>query len=196
MMVMMTGDSIASLLYLLLLLLFVGGWVARGRFANRSTAFRHAGSWILIFAVAIVAAALWDDIRRDVPQAAYSIGEGAIAVPRAADGHYYVRAEVEGQPVRFLVDTGATQIVLARDDAARIGVDADDLLYSGRAGTANGEVRTAPVWLETLEVGPMLDRDVRAHVTDGDLPISLLGMEYLRRYGRIEIAGDRLILER
>ena len=64
----MTGDTIANLIYLLLLLLFVGGWVARGRLGGEGGAFRHAGSWILIFGVAIVGAALWDDIRRDVPR--------------------------------------------------------------------------------------------------------------------------------
>lgn len=192
----MTGDSIANLIYLLLLLLFVGGWVARGRFEGRSTAFRHAGSWIVIFAVVVLAAALWGDIRRDVPQQAYIAEDDAIAVPRAPDGHYYLTAEVEGQDIRFLVDTGATDVVLTRRDAERVGIDTANLLFSGRAGTANGMVRTAPVWLESFRVGPMSDRDVRAHVNEGDMGTSLLGMTYLRRYDRIEISGNRLILER
>ena len=192
----MTGDSIANLVYLLVLLLFVGGWVARGRFQDRGTAFRHAGSWILIFAVVIVAAALWDDIRSDVPQQAVVTDAGAIAIPRAGDGHYYLTAEVDGERVRFMVDTGATDIVLSRDDAARVGIDTRDLVFSGRAGTANGEVRTALVWFETFEVGPLLDRDVRAQVNSGEMGVSLLGMDYLRRFARIEISGDRLILER
>jgi aspartyl protease family protein len=190
------GDSIANLIYLLLLLLFVGGWLARGRFEGRSQAFRHAGSWIVIFAVAVLAAALWDDIRRDVPQQAFVEEDGAIAVPRASDGHYYLIAEVEGEPVRFLIDTGATDVVLTRVDAERVGIDTADLLFSGRAGTANGEVRTAPVWLGSFRIGPIGDRDVRAHVNEGQMSTSLLGMSYLRRYGRIEIAGNRLILER
>lgn len=192
----MPGDSIANLVYLLLLLLFVGGWIARGRFAGRTQAFRHAGSWIVIFAVAVLAAALWDDIRSQTPQQALIAEDGAIAVPRASDGHYYLMADVDGEPVRFLVDTGATDVVLSRRDAERIGIDTDELLFSGRAGTANGEVRTAPVWLETFQIGPVADRDVRAHVNGGEMGISLLGMDYLRRYERIEIAGNRLILER
>ena len=192
----MTGDSIANLLYLLLLLLFVGGWIARRRFEGRGQVFRHAGSWILIFALAIVGAALWDDIRGDVPRQAIVTESGTIEVPRGPDGHYYLTAEVEGRPVLFLVDTGATDIVLSLDDAERVGLDPDELLYSGRAGTANGMVRTAPVWLETVSVGPVEDRDVRAHVNEGQMSTSLLGMDYLRRFDRIEIAGNRLILER
>lgn len=192
----MTGDSIAHLVYLILLLLFVGGWVARGRFRGRSQAFRHAGSWILIFAVAIVGAALWDDIRSDVQPQAFVTDAGAIAVPRARDGHYYLTAAIDGQRVRFLVDTGATDIVLSRSDAERVGIDTGGLVFSGRAGTANGEVRTAQVWLDTFEVGPLTDRDVRAQVNGGEMGVSLLGMDYLRRFARIEITGERLILER
>jgi aspartyl protease family protein len=192
----MTGDSIANLIYLILLLVFVGGWVLRGRFQDKSQVFRHAGSWILIFAVAIVSAVLWDDIRSDIPRQAIVSESGDIEVPRALDGHYYLTAVVQGEQVRFLVDTGASDVVLTREDANRIGIDADSLFYSGRAGTANGEVSTAPVWLKTLEIGPVVDRDVRAHVNGGEMSVSLLGMDYLRRFARIEIAGDRLFLQR
>lgn len=190
------GDDIANLLYLFLLLIFVGGWLFRARGQQRSKALRHAISWLQIFAVAVIAAFLWDDIRSDVPSQAYVTESGAIAVPRAYDGHYYLTAEIDGEKVRFLVDTGASDIVLSRGDAERLGIDTDGLLFSGRAGTANGQVRTAPVWLKTFQVGDILDRDVRANVNDGSMEISLLGMDYLRRFDRIEITGDQLVLER
>jgi aspartyl protease family protein len=192
----MTGDSIANLVYLLLLLLFIGGWVARGRFAGRTQALRHAGSWVVIFAVVVLAAALWDDIRSDVPRNAIVTESGSIEIPRAADGHYYLTAEIDGERVRFLVDTGATDIVLTRRDAERVGIDTGILMFTGRAGTANGLVQTASVRLETLGVGPLVDRDVRAQVNSGEMETSLLGMDYLRRFARIEISGDRLVLER
>jgi aspartyl protease family protein len=192
----MTGDSIANLVYLLLLLLFVGGWAARGRFEGRTKAFRHAGSWVVIFAVAVLGAALWDDIRSDVPRNAIVTESGAVEIPRAADGHYYLMATVDGERVRFLVDTGATDIVLTRGDAERVGIDTGGLVFTGRAGTANGTVQTAPVWLRSFEVGTLTDWDVRAQVNAGEMDTSLLGMDYLRRFARIEIAGDRLVLER
>lgn len=192
----MTGDSIANLVYLLLLLLFVGGWVARGRFAGRTQALRHAGSWVVIFAIAVLGAALWDDIRSDLPRKALVTEEGAVEIPRARDGHYYLTAAIDGEEVRFLVDTGATDIVLTRGDAERAGIDTRRLMFTGRAGTANGEVTTAPVWLDTFEVGPLVDRGVRAQVNSGEMDVSLLGMDYLRRFARIEITGDRLLLER
>ena len=62
--------------------------------------------------------------------------------------------------------------------------------------TANGPVRTAPVRLEDVALGPFHDRDVRAFVNEGEMSKSLLGMEYLNRFARLEINGGRLILER
>ena len=119
-----------------------------------------------------------------------------IEVPRAPDGHYYLTVEIEGVPVRFVVDTGASQIVLSQSDAERIGLDTKSLAYLGRAYTANGEVRTAPVRLESLVVGPVRHENLRAVVNQGEMGQSLLGMEYLQRFSSIEITGGRLVLTR
>jgi aspartyl protease family protein len=96
----------------------------------------------------------------------------------------------------FTVDTGATDMVLSHADAQKAGVDLESLAYLGSAGTANGLVRTARVMLNEVALENIVDRDVRAVVTDGDLSSSLLGMTYLQRFSRIEIAGDELILTR
>ena len=96
----------------------------------------------------------------------------------------------------FIVDTGATQVVLSQRDAKRIGLDPDGLRYSGMARTANGTVRTAPVTLDRVGLEGMIDRNVSAVVNEGAMDGSLLGMSYLRRFGRIEIAGNQLVLER
>ena len=66
----------------------------------------------------------------------------------------------------------------------------------GRAMTAHGEVRTAPVRLDSVELGPVLDRNVRAWVNEGEMDKSLLGMSYLQRWNRIEITGNALVLSR
>jgi aspartyl protease family protein len=63
-------------------------------------------------------------------------------VPQSADGHYYLTMEVNGTPVRFVVDTGATELVLSREMRGAQGIDTDALIYSGRAFTANGDGAT------------------------------------------------------
>ena len=157
---------------------------------------RNAGAWLLIFVAAVVAAGLWADIRHGSARQAVLSESGEIALPRAPDGHYYATLDVNGTPIRFVVDTGATGIVLSRADAARAGIDVGALGYFGRAMTANGPVRTAPVRLDTLSLGPVTDRDVAAFVNEGAMDGSLLGMTYLQRYDRVEIADGRMILTR
>ena len=152
---------------------------------------------MFIFVGAIAVVGLWEDIRSTVgPAPQMTVTGETIEVPRSYDGHYYLPVLVNGEPITFLVDTGASQIVLSEQDAERIGIDPDQLNYFGRAATANGEVRTAPVRLDSLELGPIIDRGVAAWVNEGDLRQSLLGMDYLHRFSNIQFTDGRLILSR
>jgi aspartyl protease family protein len=121
---------------------------------------------------------------------------GQIIVERARDGHYHLTLAVNGADIDFLVDTGATDVVLTRQDAKAAGLDVDQLNFIGRANTANGTVRTAPVKLDSISLGPVTDRNVYAVVNDGDMAGSLLGMGYLQRWGKIEISEGALTLTR
>ena len=88
------------------------------------------------------------------------------------------------------------QNALGPADARRVGLVPDDLAYIGTAMTANGQVRTAPVTLDEIAIGDIVDRNVRAWVIGADLDGSLLGMSYLRTFARVSFEGDLLILER
>ncbi len=110
------------------------------------------------------------------------------------DGHYALDARVNGATVRFLVDTGATSIVLRREDAKRAGLHVREHNFTARARTANGLVRTAPVVLRDLRIGSLTVRNVEALVNEGPLHQSLLGMDFLRRLDGYEVTGDKLIL--
>ena len=103
---------------------------------------------------------------------------------------------MNGTPVRFVIDTGASDMVLSNADARAVGLDTDRLAYLGRAQTANGTVPIARVTLDSVALGDVTDRNVGASVNGGEMFGSLLGMSYLERFGRIEIANGRLILER
>jgi aspartyl protease family protein len=193
----MTGDQIGSLTYLLILAVAIAGWHIAANRRNLGRLAQQAAIWVFIFLGAIVAVGLWSDIRDTVaPRQAVMQDGRQVVVPIAYDGHFYLTLEVNGVPVRFVVDTGATEMVLSGADAARIGLDPEGLAFTGRAFTANGMVETAPVRLETVALGPHVDRGVRAVVNSGDLTESLLGMSYLRGFSRIEISGGELVLER
>jgi aspartyl protease family protein len=185
------------LVYLSILGIAVVGWfIAENRYSLGRT-LRVALAWAFIFLGVVAAYGLWGDIRDDVaPRQAVFTEDARVEVPRAFDGHYYLTLHLDGVPVEFVVDTGASDMVLSRTDAARIGLDPDGLAYTGIAGTANGEVRTARIKLEEVSLGGIVDRNISASVNQGRMDMSLLGMSYLQRFERLEIANGRLVLER
>lgn len=193
----MTPDDTGRLIYLLLLGVGIGGWFLVQNRRNLGKTMQHAMIWGFIFIGVVAAIGLWEDVNRATSRDQISrLDDGRFAVRRQADGHYYITAEVNNAPVRFVVDTGASAIVLTREDAVRAGLDPEDLNFFGRANTANGVVRTAPVRLDQLVLGDVADYDVPAVVNAGEMKDSLLGMGYLERWGRIEISNGELILSR
>ncbi|KAA2317231.1 TIGR02281 family clan AA aspartic protease [Pseudooceanicola sediminis] len=193
----MSGNEIGQLSYLLVLLLVVAGYFFVSNRDRVGQMARHALLWALIFVGVIAAVGMWDNIRTTLTPMQHLSADGAsVRIPQSADGHYYVTLEVNGTAQPFLIDTGATDIVLTRAAAQNIGIDPNALVYSGSAGTANGMVRTAPVTLDTVALGPVTDTNVRAMVNDGDLFTPLLGMSYLNRYAKIEIGNGAMTLVR
>lgn len=192
----MENVSWPQLFYLILLLAAVGGWFfAEGRQAWGKT-LRQAAAWVLIFIGAIAVVGLWSDIRGDIVPRQAVVAKGIIEVPQNFDGHYYLTLELNGEPVDFLVDTGATDIVLTRNDAERVGIDTRDLAFNGRANTANGSVAIARARINEISLGPIIDRGVPVSVNGGEMEGSLLGMSYLQRFDRLEFSDGTLILER
>ena len=193
----MTGHEYGRLAYLGLLALALVLWFFFRDRTRLGLKLQYLGVWALILLGAIAAVGLWGDIRQTVmPQQAVFAEDGRVALPRAPDGHYYVSLDLNGVPTRFVVDTGATGMVLSRNDAERAGLTPDQLIFRGQANTANGMVRTAPVRLDSVGLGPFTDRNVRAYVNEGEMRTSLLGMSYLQRFDRLEISNGQLILER
>ena len=117
-----------------------------------------------------------------------------IRVPADGRGHFFLRATVHGASIPFLVDTGASAIVLSPEDARRIGFRLADLAFDQRFMTANGEVPGAAVTLREIRIGQLQVFDVPATVHGAPLPISLLGTSFLRRLEGYEVFDDRLIL--
>lgn len=193
----MTGDDVARLAYLALLLTAVGGYFVAESRANLGQNLRHALIWVLIFVGVLAGVSLWSDIRDDIsPQQSVIQDTGQIVLPRAFDGHFYATLRMNGQPIDFIVETGANNIVLTKEDAARIGVEMNALRFYGRAMSANGEVRTAPARIAKVELLGVQDFGVEVWVNEGEMPRSLLGNDYLQRFEKIEISRNQLVLTR
>jgi aspartyl protease family protein len=193
----MDTDNVMRLVYLSVLGTAVVFWFLAQNRQSLNKTLQQVMAWVFIFVGVVAVVGLWEDIRTTVgPAPQMTVTGESIEVPRSADGHYYLPVQVNGEPITFLVDTGASQIVLSDKDARRAGIDPNQLNYFGRALTANGEVRTAPVRLDTLTVGPITDQNVSAWINEGELHQSLLGMDYLHRFSNIQFTDGRMILSR
>ncbi|REG46955.1 aspartyl protease family protein [Paracoccus versutus] len=192
----MMGEEFGRIAYLVLLLVAVGGFLLVELRVRPGQTLRQAAAWGLIFLGAVALAGLWDDIRGTISPQARMLEGGRIEVPVGNDGHYHLTAQVNGTPVRFVIDTGATSIALGPRDAARVGIDPEALAYAGQARTANGIVQTATVLLDSVAIGEIRDTRVPAVVLRAELEQSLMGMSYLSRFARVSIEGNRLVLER
>ena len=166
---------------------------------------------ILIFAVAVMVVAAFAARYADTalvahPQAAAvqpahqprqsSGGQHTMVLDGDRAGHFQVEARVNGRQVDFLVDTGASLVVLRESAAANLQIFPKASDYTARVSTANGEVKAAPVTLERIEIGDITVFDVRALVLpDEALGQNLLGVSFLSRLKRYEFADGHMVLE-
>ncbi|MBT5811953.1 MAG: TIGR02281 family clan AA aspartic protease [Rhodospirillaceae bacterium] len=201
--VMEAGGSWAHLTYLLLLLVLLSLGFAWRR-PNVPKLLRHGAIWmgvivviVLFYAYRFELSGVKDRLLGELVPGMGQVGAGGEIHFRAGgDGHFRLEALVNDAPVRFLLDTGASDIILDPADAVRLGFNLDQLDYSRRYRTANGVVKGAPVHLRSVRVGPIEVRDVRASVNGAPLGASLLGVSFLERLSGYSVENGTLTLRR
>lgn len=124
-------------------------------------------------------------------QAAANRG-GGTELQRDGSGQFHLTARVNGDDAEFLVDTGADVVALTVADAQRLGIPVDPASFQPLMRTASGTGRGALVELRSIEVAGHEFRNVTAVVMEG-LQVNLLGQSVLRRFGSVELSGDRMI---
>jgi len=185
----------------LLLCVVSGGLVyATGRQLRRGA--RHAAIWVGVVAVLALGYTFRGDLLETalrvrgelLPAYAQAAGPHTLVVGQGEGGHYYIMGAVNGAPVRFLIDTGASDIVLDPADAARAGIDVASLDYGRLYGTANGTGHGATIAVEHLTVGPIAFAEVPVSINRAPMGASLLGMTFLQRLDAFEVRGGRMFL--
>ena len=157
--------------------------------ANPKSALRNAAIWVAIFLGLVGLYSFKNDaayIGQRVmgalsPTQGVAHDDGTLSFDAGPDGHFRIQAMVNGNRVTFMVDTGATDVVLTPDDARRIGIDPATLVFDQFAETANGTVSGAAIQLDSLVVGSIEMNRLPATVNGADMSESLLGMEFLNR---------------
>ena len=195
----MTNDLMLGSLYILMAIMLVAGslMVRRERAGKLVT---YALAWIVIFAAGFVVMAFRDDLGYLVSRMkTEATGEplaadGQIRIPKAIDGHFYVTADLNGVPVKFLVDSGATVTTISRDVAAkaRVAITSDQTV---QVQTGNGMIRVATGRADELTVGNIRRANLGLHVTGNEDDLNVLGMNFLSSLDRWGVEGRWLVLE-
>ncbi len=193
----------ARLIGLVTILLLVAGGLFRQRL-RLTQLVGGAALWCGIFALSVVAYAYRDEIGGIPDRVISELSPGVAVVDaktgnakfrRSFSGSFKVGATINGAPVRLLFDTGATAVVLTAEDARAAGIDFEQLRFTIPVQTANGMGRAALTRLDTMTVGDIERRNIRAFVAeDGALETSLLGMTYLETLSGYAVSKNSLEL--
>ncbi len=118
-----------------------------------------------------------------------------VALSANPEGHFVADAVIDGGRVTVMVDTGATMVALTEKTARSLGLNPAQSAFSERLSTANGVVMAARATLSEVRLGNVVLRDVAAVIVPGNaLPVDLLGMSFLGRLSKFEIASGQLVL--
>src|ERR1044072_5011823 len=194
------GDQAANFIYLLGCLVLVGSGLMLHRLPLGQSV-KVLLAWLLIFAAAFIAFTLKDDFlslgRRVIAEMrGDNVVEASGAetrLPRAEDGHFWVSGELNAQPVRFLVDSGATVTTISGDTAARVGIE-----RSGGFGvmvdTANGTAMVDRGRAARIGIGPITRSDLAIHIARGGDGTDVIGMNFLSTLSAWGVEGSTLRL--
>ncbi len=194
------GDQAIHALYLIGVLVLVGSALAVRRIPLGSAVKMFAG-WVLIFAAAFIIFTFKDEFAAlgDRLLLAARGGEvvesapGETRVRLAPDGHFWVEAELNGETVRFLVDSGATTTSISRATAERVGIK-PAAGFPALVKTANGTVSVQRGRAQSLRVGNIERRNVSVHISEAFGDMNVIGMNFLSSLKSWGVEGRTLIL--
>ncbi len=180
--------------------LVIGGLVFVLFRQRLSEALQAALFWVVLALLLAVAYSFRGDLRAIgdrvladlIPGRPVQVGR-AVEIARGRSGEFFVDTQVNGARIGMVLDTGASSVVLTPEAAKAAGLPLEVLSYSVTIETANGRARAAPVMIDRIAVGSILERSVPALVAQpGQLRVSLLGMSFLNRLEGWDVRNDRL----
>jgi aspartyl protease family protein len=192
--------DISALALKLALVIFAGGLLLTLFHERLSRAIEAMLFWVVIGLMLVVGYSYRFELRDVADRVTAQLLPGHVAghgrnveVVRGRGGDFAVGAQINGARIPMVLDTGATSVVLTQEAAKAAGLPLEVLDYTVNVDTANGRTRAAPVTLDRLAVGGLIERAVPALVAQpGQLKNNLLGMTFLNRLDSWEVRGDRL----
>lgn len=188
-----------QVIYALLLVGVISASLASGKMWQK---LRYLSIWGGIMLLAMIGYSYRHDIVRIkervvaefAPSTGFQEAPNTVSFPVSSDGHFYIRAQVNGVPITFLADTGASHIVLSPGDAERLGLRPERLHFDRFYETANGRVRGSSINIDELAIGAFRMSDIMASVNEAPMHNSLLGMNFFSRLASYQVKADVLTL--
>lgn len=159
--------------------------------------------WVAIFAVFIVGFSyqreiltVWSRVSGEMTGANEQVVVGhTLRIRQSADGHFWVDAKVNALPVRFLIDSGATTTAMTLRTAENAGVDISESPFPVVLTTANGSVEAQRGTIQSLQVGPMVAKDLAVVVAEEFGDSNVIGMNFLSKLRSWRVEGTEMVLE-
>lgn len=197
---MTQGENIQLISSLVIIAFLITGLFTRSNHKGVPL-LRYSLYWAGIFVVALMLYAYKDYIKepldkmRAVISPATPIEEhGVIKIQKSLDGHFHINALVNGKKMDFLIDTGATEVLLSKADAAKVGIDIDKLEFTIRSYTASGTTMIARANV-SIKISNFEIDDFPIYVNSSESDSALLGMSLLSKMQSVSFEGAELILK-
>lgn len=196
----MSGDDNAQMIYGLIVILLLVSSLAARRLPLKQTA-KMLLAWVAIFSTVFALllfrdefSEIWRRAKTDVAGGSTTLADGTLRIKKDDSGHFYVRAQVNGEQINFLIDTGATTTTLNPNDADKAHVVVDMTGFPVVSQTANGLAEGRRARIVKLDVGPISRRDFPIEVAEGLGDMNLLGMNFLSTLRSWRVEENELVL--
>lgn len=197
----MTADQTMRGIYLLVLLMLVGSALMARRAPWRG-AMGMALAWVAIFAGALTLFSFRNElgfvanrVRNEVAgKSDQKVSGQSLRIAPGADGHYWVEAQINGTPARFLIDSGATVTALSEETAMAAGLNMDRLAPPMMMNTANGMISAQRSSIAMLTLGPISASDLPVAVSASFGEVNVIGMNLLSRLSSWRVENGEMIL--
>lgn len=196
-----SSSDFAQIIYILILIILLTiGLINQKITANK--VIKYLLIWVLIASIAILAYSfrhnvsdIKDQVVTDLfPSKAVNKNNRQLTISISQDNHFYIILKIKNKDIKFMIDTGASEVIIDKKIAHEIGFDLKNLYYDKVFYTANGQVSGASILFEEIDISGIKFRNISASISSAELPIPLLGMSFLKKFKKYEFYRDKLVL--
>lgn len=192
-------NDIGYAIYYIVFLLLLCSAILNFNKSKKKQLLKYLAIWLGIFLLLISAYSFKDVMLNNQIVANLKSNHGVVYNNKikyfmADDGHFYLNAKLNNKTIEFLVDTGATDIMITKNDARLLGINVDELSFNRVYMTANGPIKCATYLIEEIKIKDFIVKDIYVTINPNNSGKSLLGMRFLQLFEKYEVRNNILTL--